>query len=324
MALMQHLELSLLDLVRLAWLSRLSLELRVAGRHGRGKLVLREGEVIYASVDRTGGSQGRRAFADMAFWEDLDEITARQIGPRHASNIEIPTRMLLELCKESAQIHAVIQKLNTRRHAALQGSGRGAAGVPRRRAIRSNASILPVVPPTGPMEGGGAVATEGGERPGDPRGRDPTRPREPMDPPGEQWLGRVSSEETARFDPAAVLAAAMRDQIPGARLAAILDLEQGSVLGIDSDLAGLDAVSLGKGSLRVWDMLNSALAALPESIAGGLQALVMGTESLNLHAIVEPVGRTAVLVACDASAGNLGLVRMLSRKVLRKAVALRA
>jgi predicted regulator of Ras-like GTPase activity (Roadblock/LC7/MglB family) len=110
----------------------------------------------------------------------------------------------------------------------------------------------------------------------------------------------------------------MKQQLPGAIATAIFSITDGLILAIDSDIPESDRDAMSASHTIIWDKINTFLRLLPKEIVGDMTSMVLELKGANFYVSVDKGYQIALLAACDTNNGNLGLLRVISRRYLNK------
>lgn len=113
----------------------------------------------------------------------------------------------------------------------------------------------------------------------------------------------------------------MRDKVPGFRASGVFGFEDGLMLGVDSTFPDTNRDHMSGSHVRIFDRMMGFLKLLPGSIAGTMHSVVLDLESSTFFMTMDPEHTLVIMVACDADSGNLGMLRVISRQYLDKALA---
>lgn len=110
----------------------------------------------------------------------------------------------------------------------------------------------------------------------------------------------------------------MKSQLPGAMATGIFSIADGLMLAVDSEMPDTEVNAMSASHTRVWDKISNFLKLLPGEIGGELTAMVMEVEGACFYVAVDRGYQIAVMAACDTDVGNLGLLRVVTRRYLNK------
>ena len=110
----------------------------------------------------------------------------------------------------------------------------------------------------------------------------------------------------------------MRAQLPGALATGIFSINDGLMLAVDSGVPDTNVDAMSASHTRTWDKLNTFLKLLPDEIVGDMNGLVLEVEGYSFYISVDRGYQIAVMAACDTKAGNLGLLRVVTKRYMNK------
>ncbi|MEN0067403.1 MAG: hypothetical protein AAGA48_35055 [Myxococcota bacterium] len=121
-------------------------------------------------------------------------------------------------------------------------------------------------------------------------------------------------------NPYQALCQSMRTKVPGFKAAGIFGFEDGLMLGVDSDFPDTNRDHMSGSHVRIFDRMRSFLTMLPESIAGQMHSVVLDLASHTFFMTMDHDHTLVVMVACDVEGGNLGMLRVISKQYLDRAL----
>jgi len=110
----------------------------------------------------------------------------------------------------------------------------------------------------------------------------------------------------------------MKNEIPDAIAVGIFSIKDGLILAHQFDIPGTDPNIASAVHANVFRTFERFLGLVPEEIAGSLKAITLSVEGAFFFILVDDEGRLAIITATRSS--NLGILRVLARKYLDKAV----
>jgi len=116
----------------------------------------------------------------------------------------------------------------------------------------------------------------------------------------------------------------IRGKVPGFLAAGIFGFADGRMLGVESDVPDTNRDHMSGSHARIFDRMMGFLELLPTSISGTMHSVVLDLESASFFMTMDPAHTLVVMVACRAKNGNLGMIRVVARRYLERAMQARA
>lgn len=114
------------------------------------------------------------------------------------------------------------------------------------------------------------------------------------------------------------IAEQMKAQLPGALAAGIFSIRDGLVLAIDSNVPDTNIDHMSASHVVIWDKIEGFLKLLPNEIVGEMKSLILEVEGFSFYICVDRGYQIAIMAASDKESGNLGLLRIISKRYLNK------
>lgn len=110
----------------------------------------------------------------------------------------------------------------------------------------------------------------------------------------------------------------MKEQLPGALATGIFSITDGLMLAVDSDVPDTNMEAMSASHVRIWDNIKRFMELLPSEISGGLHSMILELEGLTFYMACDRGYQIALMGACDTTTGNLGLLRIITKRYLNK------
>ena len=112
----------------------------------------------------------------------------------------------------------------------------------------------------------------------------------------------------------------IRGRVPGFVAAGIFGFSDGLMLGVESDFPDTNQDHMSGSHARIFDRMMGFLRLLPPSIAGTMHSVVLDLASATFFMTMDHEHTLVVMIACDARTGSLGMLRVIGRKYLERAL----
>lgn len=113
----------------------------------------------------------------------------------------------------------------------------------------------------------------------------------------------------------------MRSSAPGSVAAGIFSIEDGLMLGVDSSVPDTNVDAMSGSHVRIVDQIMKFAELLPERIRGELHSVVLELEETSFFMTMDDDRRIAIMLAGDHVKGNLGYIRLVAKRQVKKTVA---
>ena len=121
-------------------------------------------------------------------------------------------------------------------------------------------------------------------------------------------------------NPFQVLCDQMRQQVPGSMASGIFSFEDGLMLAVDSSVPDTNMDHMSNSHVRIFERMRKFLDMLPTSISGQMHSVVLDLDRSTFFMTMDHKHTLVVMVACSKDTGNLGMLRVLSKRFLQRAL----
>lgn len=286
---------SFLDFLHLASLQKSDIVYIVRNENKIGKVVLKKGEIIHASLDGPEPLSGQEAFLAIASWKSVDEIETAELQSEYYRNLMMSTSALLETIANTSNFQ------NT-------------SNIPSNRQILGSSKKAQKNQKTSPSDGNVQGAYLSQKRSATPVRLSPIDEAVAAEPQDDKPRGRT----VVAYNQFQEIATQMKAQLPGALATGVFNIKDGLVMAVDSNVpdTNIDHMSIFHSTL--WDRTSEFLTLLPSEIVGELKSMILEVEGFSFFICVDRGYQVAVMAACDTSTGNLGLLRIITKRYLNK------
>ena len=93
------------------------------------------------------------------------------------------------------------------------------------------------------------------------------------------------------------------------------------MLGVDSSVPDTNVDAMSGSHVRIVDQIMKFAELLPDRIRGELHSVVMELEETSFFMTMDDNQRIAIMLAGDHVKGNLGYIRLVAKRQVKKTVA---
>ncbi|MGF1468904.1 MAG: hypothetical protein ACFCGT_22495 [Sandaracinaceae bacterium] len=114
----------------------------------------------------------------------------------------------------------------------------------------------------------------------------------------------------------------MRRQVPGSMAAGFFSVSDGRMLAVDSSVPDTQIDHMNESHVRIFGRMTRFLQMLPDRITGEMHSVVLDLEPAIFFMTMDRTQTLVAMVACDTNRGSLGMLRVVSKRGLERAVRL--